>query len=76
MDGPEFPPGAVIRTCLEAAASTERPIRVVEDGRLLGLVDRTRILSAVADTVGDRILGAMAGVPAVAPSAGDGRTAG
>ena len=63
LDGPEFPSSAVIRTCLEAAASTERPIRVVDDGQLVGVVDRTRILAAVADTVGDRILGTMAGVP-------------
>ena len=63
LDGPEFPSSAVIRTCLETAASTERPIRVVDDGQLVGVVDRTRILAAVADTVGDRILGTMAGVP-------------
>ena len=63
LDGPEFPSSAVIRTCLEVAASTERPIRVVDDGQLVGVVDRTRILAAVADTVGDGILGTMAGVP-------------
>ena len=49
-DGPEFPPEAVIRTCLEVAAATDRPIRVVENGELLGVVDRARILTAVADT--------------------------
>jgi glycine betaine/proline transport system ATP-binding protein len=66
-DGPEFPPDAVIRTCLETAASTSKPIRVVQDGQLLGVVDRTRILGAVADTVGGRLIGTMAG--AVAPPA-------
>ena len=66
-DGPEFAPDAVIRTCLEAAASTPKPIRVVQDGQLLGVVDRTRILGAVADTVGGRLIGTMAG--AVAPPA-------
>jgi glycine betaine/proline transport system ATP-binding protein len=66
LDGPEFPPGAVIRTCLEVAAGTEKPIRVVEDGRLLGVVDRARILAAVSDTLGDRIIGAMAGSPSQA----------
>lgn len=50
-DGPEFPPSAVIRTCLEAAASTEKPIRVVEAGRLVGVVDRARILGAIAGTL-------------------------
>ena len=61
IDGPEFPASAVIRTCLETAASTDKPIRVVDDGRLVGVVDRSRILAAVADTVGERIIETMAG---------------
>ena len=61
VDGPEFPASAVIRSCLETAASTEKPIRVVEDGVLIGVVDRARILAAVADTVGERIIDTMAG---------------
>jgi glycine betaine/proline transport system ATP-binding protein len=48
LDGPEFPPTAVIRTCLTAATSTEKPLRVVEDGRLVGVVDRSQILLAMA----------------------------
>ena len=60
-DGPEFPASAVIRNCLETAASTDKPIRVVEDGTLVGVVDRSRILAAVADTVGERIIDKMAG---------------
>ena len=60
-DGPEFPPTAVIRTCLETAAATDKPIRVVEDGELLGVVDRARILAAVADTLGAGMLDTMAG---------------
>jgi glycine betaine/proline transport system ATP-binding protein len=67
-DGPEFAPDSVIRTCLEAAASTAKPIRVVQDGKVIGVVDRTRILGAVADTVGARVIGTMAGV--VPPPAG------
>jgi len=63
MDGPEFDASAVIRTCLEAAASTDKPIRVTQDGKLLGVVDRSRILGAVADTIGDRLIGSMAGRP-------------
>ena len=59
-DGPEFHASSVIRTCLEAAAATDKPIRVIEDGQLLGVVDRSRILAAVADTVGAGIE-AMAG---------------
>ena len=63
LDGPEFPPTSVIRTCLEVAASTDRPIKVVEGGRILGVVDRARILAAVADTIGERVLDTMAGGP-------------
>ena len=61
QDGPEFPASSVINTCLETAAATDKPIRVVEDGRLLGMVDRARILGAVADTVGGRLIDTMAG---------------
>ena len=60
-DGPEFDASAVIRSCLEAAAGTDKPIRVVKDGQLLGVVDRARILGAVADTIGERVLNTMAG---------------
>ncbi len=48
LDGPEFAATAVIRTCLQAATSTEKPIRVLEGGRLIGMVDRRRILGAIA----------------------------
>ncbi len=64
LDGPEFAPGTVIRSCLEAAAATDRPIRVTDDGRLLGVVDRARILGAIADTIGERLLDTMAGTGA------------
>ncbi len=55
------PRPSVIRNCLESAASTDKPIRVIEDGQLLGVVDRARILAAVADTIGERLIGTMAG---------------
>jgi len=48
LDGPEFPPETVIRTATHAAVSTDRPIKVVADGRLLGVVDRRQILTAIA----------------------------
>jgi glycine betaine/proline transport system ATP-binding protein len=50
IDGPEFPPTTIIRDALHAAAATEKPIRVIADGRILGVVDRPRILEAVAGT--------------------------
>jgi glycine betaine/proline transport system ATP-binding protein len=53
IDGPSFPPTAVIRDCLHAAASTEKPIRVIGDGQLLGVVDRAQILEAVAGSPGE-----------------------
>jgi glycine betaine/proline transport system ATP-binding protein len=53
LDGPEFPSTAVIRTAVHAATSTEKPIRVVDGGRLLGVVDRADILTAIAGAEGD-----------------------
>jgi glycine betaine/proline transport system ATP-binding protein len=48
VDGPVFAPGTVIRSALHVAAATDKPIRVVENGELLGVVDRAHILTAVA----------------------------
>ena len=48
LDGPEFAPTTIIRSAVHAAVSTESPIRVVENGRLVGLVDRADILTAIA----------------------------
>lgn len=47
-DGPEFPSTAVIRTAVHAAAGSDRPIRVVDDGQLVGVVDRAAILETIA----------------------------
>jgi glycine betaine/proline transport system ATP-binding protein len=46
--GPSYPPDTIIRSVVHDAAATDQPIRVVEDGRLVGLVDRSRILSVIA----------------------------
>jgi glycine betaine/proline transport system ATP-binding protein len=56
LDGPAFPPDTIIRTVIHAAAATDMPIRVVDGGSLLGVVDRTQILSAIAglEDVADR----------------------
>jgi glycine betaine/proline transport system ATP-binding protein len=48
LDGPVFRSDAVIRTALHAAAASEKPIRVVDNGQLLGVVDRAAILESVA----------------------------
>ena len=47
-DGPAFPPDTIIRDAVHAAAATEKPIRVIADGQLLGVVDRAQILTAIA----------------------------
>jgi glycine betaine/proline transport system ATP-binding protein len=67
-DGPVFPPTAVIRTALHAAAATEKPIRVVDDGQLVGMVDRAAILESVAGAGADASAGpAGAGADAGGP---------
>ena len=48
LDGPAFPSTAVIRSVVHAAAATDRPIRVVDDGKLVGVVDRRAILESIA----------------------------
>ena len=48
LDGPAFPPSTVIRSAVHAAAASDRPIRVVDGERLIGVVDRADILEAIA----------------------------
>jgi len=48
LDGPILPSGTIIRTAVRVAVATEKPIRVVDGDRLLGIVDRVQILTAVA----------------------------
>ena len=48
LDGPVFAPDTVIRTAVHAVAASERPIRVMDDGKLVGVVDRAHVLEAIA----------------------------
>jgi glycine betaine/proline transport system ATP-binding protein len=48
LDGPEMDSSATIRSAVHVAAATDRPIRVVEKGTLVGMVDRVQILSAIS----------------------------
>ena len=48
LDGPAFPADTVIRTAVHVAAATDKPIRVVDGDRVLGVVDRRQILIAIA----------------------------
>jgi glycine betaine/proline transport system ATP-binding protein len=48
LDGPSFPATTLIRTAVHVAAATDRPIRVLDGDRLVGVVDRRQILEAIA----------------------------
>ena len=48
LDGPVFTSDTVIRTAVHAVAASERPIRVIDDGKLVGVVDRAHVLEAIA----------------------------
>ncbi|MFI6319613.1 glycine betaine/L-proline ABC transporter ATP-binding protein [Nonomuraea sp. NPDC050556] len=48
LDGPELPADTIIKDAVPAATTSARPIRVVADGKLVGVVDRVDILSAMA----------------------------
>jgi glycine betaine/proline transport system ATP-binding protein len=46
-EGPVMSPGTVVRQAAQAALASEHPVRVVEDGRLVGIVDDDAILRVV-----------------------------
>ena len=48
VDGAVFGPDTVIRHAVHAVVASEKPIRVVENGTLLGVVDRAHVLEAIA----------------------------
>jgi glycine betaine/proline transport system ATP-binding protein len=50
LDGAELGPDVVVRDAVRAVLQDDRPLKVVEDGRLLGVVGRAEILSVVADS--------------------------
>ncbi len=47
-DGPHLPVGTTVRDAVPAIAASERPVCAVEDGRVVGVVDRTAVLRAIA----------------------------
>jgi glycine betaine/proline transport system ATP-binding protein len=49
LDGPTVPADTVIRDAVDAALGTEKPLRVVDGDKVLGVVDRVRILAVIAD---------------------------
>jgi glycine betaine/proline transport system ATP-binding protein len=52
-DGPELPAETIIRAAVHVAVATDKPIRVVDAGRVLGVVDRVQILTAVVGAEDD-----------------------
>jgi glycine betaine/proline transport system ATP-binding protein len=48
LSGPELDVATTIRDAVPVVVETDRPIRAVEDGRVVGVVDREAILLAVA----------------------------
>jgi glycine betaine/proline transport system ATP-binding protein len=47
-DGPQLPVDTTIRDAVPVLAQTEKPIAAVEDGRVVGVVDRSAVLLAIA----------------------------
>jgi glycine betaine/proline transport system ATP-binding protein len=48
LDGPELGPDVVVREATRAVLAADRPVKVVEDGKLLGIVGDEEILAVVA----------------------------
>jgi glycine betaine/proline transport system ATP-binding protein len=51
LDGPELGPEVVVREATRAVLAAEKPVKVVQDGRLLGIVGDEEILAVVAGTL-------------------------
>jgi glycine betaine/proline transport system ATP-binding protein len=48
LSGPELAPDVVIRQAVRAVLAAEKPVKVVADGKLLGIVGDAEILSVIA----------------------------
>ncbi|ONI88874.1 glycine/betaine ABC transporter ATP-binding protein [Saccharothrix sp. ALI-22-I] len=48
LDGPELAPHVVVREAVRAVLAADRPVKVVQDGELLGVVGHEEILATVA----------------------------
>ena len=47
LDGPEMAPNTVIRDAVDPVLAADKPIKVVSDGKLLGIVGRSEILAVI-----------------------------
>ena len=50
LDGPQYPSGTTIREAVRDVACSDTPLRIVDDGTLVGMVDRSMVLAAIAGT--------------------------
>ena len=48
MEGPELDVHTTVRDAIPVVAATDRPVRALEDGRVVGVVDREAVLGAMA----------------------------
>ncbi|MDJ0341000.1 glycine betaine/L-proline ABC transporter ATP-binding protein [Streptomyces sp. H10-C2] len=52
LDGPELGPDVVVQEATRAVLAADKPVKVVADGRLLGIVGDEEILAVIAGTEG------------------------
>jgi glycine betaine/proline transport system ATP-binding protein len=50
LDGPELGPDVIVRDAIRVVLAAEKPVKVVQDGQLLGIVGDEEILAVVAGT--------------------------
>lgn len=56
MDGPVLGPEVVVQDAARSAIEGDHPIRVEQDGELLGIVDQDAILSVMVDTLDQSVV--------------------
>ena len=47
-DGPALPVGTTVRNAVPIIAASEKPVRAVDNGKVVGVVDRIAVLNAIA----------------------------
>ena len=47
-DGPELDVTTTVRDAVPVLAGSEKPVRAMQDGRVVGIVDRVAVLKAIA----------------------------
>ena len=52
-DGPELDVATTVKDAVPVVAAHDGPVRAVEDGRVVGVVDRVAVLEAMAGGEGD-----------------------